>query len=228
MLFDGLPSSLTARLEDIMDMRLTPSSMRTVNSAVAIWRVVAARFGWPVVIKTDEAQRAARLVAFVMHMMDDTSLSYKSISAYVWGLRQFMLLQHQADPVFGVASWREFMASVQVLTHVTGEPRRALPIEVMEKILKDTDEALFQHVCFSFFLCLLLFTFARTESPCPKTFLGFDPDEHWQVADIRWRQVDGVWCLAVRFKKIKQDPRITRRLASHPPMFPLGCAGIVG
>ena len=83
MLFDGLPSSLTARLEDIMDMRLTPSSMRTVYSAVAIWRVVAEQFGWPVVIKTDESQRAARRVAFVMHMMDDTSLSYKSISAYV-------------------------------------------------------------------------------------------------------------------------------------------------
>ena len=62
------------------------------------------------------------------------------------------------------------MASVQVLTHVTGGPRRALPIEVTEKILRDTDETSFQHVCFSFFLCLLLFTFARTESPCPKTF----------------------------------------------------------
>ena len=46
MLFDGLPSSLTARLEDIMDMRLTPSLMRTVNSAVAIWRVVVEQFGW--------------------------------------------------------------------------------------------------------------------------------------------------------------------------------------
>ena len=78
----------------------------------------------------------------------------------------------------------------------------------------DTDETSFEDVCFSFFIVLLLFTFSRSECPCPKTFDGFDPEEHWQVCDIRWRCVDGVWCLAVRFKKIKQDPRITRPAAA--------------
>ena len=214
MIFDGLPSQWTARLEDIMDMRLTPSSMRTVKSAMKHWRPVAIHYSWPVILKTDDTQRAAKLATFVLTMMEDTTLVYRSISAYVWGLRQYMILHHQADPIYGVANWKEFMASVQVLTHVTGEPRRALPMEVIQSILEDADEASFEDVCFNFFIVLLLFTFSRSECPCPKTFDGFDPEEHWQVCDIRWRCVDGAWCLAVRFKKIKQDPRITRPAAA--------------
>ena len=210
MIFDGLPLEWVSRLEDILDMRLAPSSMRTVNSAVSHWRPVAEKYSWPVVLKTDDPQRAAKMATFVLSMMDDTSLVYKSISAYVWGLRQFMILHHQADPINGVANWKEFMSSVQVMTHVPGEPRRALPMEVIQRILEDTDEASFEDVCFSFFIVLLLFTFSRSECPCPKTFEGFDPEEHWQVCDIRWRCVDGAWCLAVRFKKVKQDPRLTR------------------
>ena len=216
MIFDGLPSEWTSRLEDILDMRLTSSSMRTVNSAMKHWRVVAEQYAWPVVIKTDDTCRAAKMATYVLSMMDDTSLVYKSISAYVWGLRQFMILHHQADPIFGIANWREFMAAVQILTHVPGEPRRALPMDVIQKILEDTDAMSFEDVCFSFFLVLLLFTFSRSECPCPKTFDGFDPEEHWQVCDIRWRCVDGTWCLAVRFKKVKQDPRVTRPAASAP------------
>ena len=214
MIFDGLPSQWTARLEDIMDMRLTPSSMRTVKSAMKHWRPVAVQHSWPVILMTDDAQRAAKLATFVLTMMEDTSLVYKSISAYVRGLRQYMILHHQADPIYGIANWKEFMASVQVLTHVTGEPRRALPMEVIQSIVEDADEESFEDVCFNFFIVLLLFTFSRSECPCPKTFDGFDPEEHWQVCDIRWRCVDGVWCLAVRFKKIKQDPRITRPSAA--------------
>ena len=214
LIFDGLPAEWTSRLEDIMDMRLTPSSMRTVESGMKFWRRVASKYRWPVVIKTDDTHRAAKIATLVLTMMDDTSLVYSSISAYVWGVRQFMLLHHQADPILGVANWREFMASVQVLTHVTSEPRRELPLEVVRLILEDTDELSFEDVCFSFFLVVLLFTFSRSECPCPKTFDGFDPEEHWQVCDIRWRCVDGVWCLAVRFKKIKQDPRITRSAAT--------------
>ena len=144
MIFDGLPSQWTARLEDIMDMRLTPSSMRTVKSAMKHWRPVAVQHSWPVILMTDDAQRAAKLATFVLTMMEDTSLVYKSISAYVWGLRQYMILHHQADPVYGVANWKEFMASVQILTHVTGEPRRALPMEVIQRILEDADETSFE------------------------------------------------------------------------------------
>ena len=214
MIFDGLPPEWVSRMEDIMDMRLTPSSMRTVECAMGHWRDVMQKYGWPVIISTDEKQRAARLATFVLHLMDDTSLAYKSISAYLWGVRQYMILHHQADPVFGIPNWREFMSSIQVLTHVLGEPRKALPMEVIQRVLEDTDETSFQDVCFAFFLVVLFFTFSRTECPCPKTFTTFDPAEHWQVCDLRWRNVDGVWCLAVRLKKIKQDPRVLRPAAS--------------
>ena len=63
-------------------------------------------------------------------------------------------------------------------------------------------------------IVVLLVTFSRSETPCPKTFGGFDPAHHWQSKDIRWRCVDALYCLAVRFKTEKQDPRNTRRSAS--------------
>ena len=69
-------------------------------------------------------------------------------------------------------------------------------------------------VNFAFFIVVLLFTFSRSETPCPKTFAGFDPAQHLQCKDIKWRCVDAVYCLVVRFKAVKQDPRITRRSAS--------------
>jgi hypothetical protein len=45
----------------------------------------------------------------------------------------------------------------------------------MEKFLEDTDETLFQHVCFSFFLVLLFFTCSRFPNKVPvpvKLFWG--------------------------------------------------------
>ena len=44
------------------------------------------------------------------------------------------------------------------------------------------------------FIVSLLFTFSRSECPCPKNFTGeesFDADFHWQVADIGVRTVNG-------------------------------------
>ena len=102
------------------------------------------------------------------------------------------------------------MQAVQVLTWVPHEPRRALPLEVIQRILEDTDESSWQDVCFNLFLLILLFTFSRSECPCPKTFNGFDPEHHWQVRDLQWVCIEGLWCLAVRFKAIKQDPRVVR------------------
>ena len=210
MLFDGLPTELVPRLQDVLDVRLSASSMRSVNSALRHWRVVAERYDWPALIETDDRVRGAKLVSFVLALMDDGDLVYSSISNYVWGLRQWHFLQHQADPVMGVANWGTFMQAVQVLTWVPHEPRRALPLEVIQRILEDTDESSWQDVCFNLFLLILLFTFSRSECPCPKTFNGFDLEHHWQVRDLQWVCIEGLWCLAVRFKAIKQDPRVVR------------------
>ena len=214
LLFDGLPNELTERLHEVMDMRLSPSSMRTVEAGMRVWKGVAQKYGWPTVIPTDDRRRAAKLATLVLEMLDGTSLAYSSIALYVWGVRQHMVLHRQADPIYGVPSWREFMSSVQVLAHTQVEPRRELPMEVIQKILEDTDDTSFVDVNFAFFLVILVFTFSRSETPCPKTFSGFDRAQYWQVRDIRWRCVDAVYCLAVRFKAIKQDPRITRRSAN--------------
>ena len=63
------------------------------------------------------------------------------------------------------------------------------------------------------------FTFSRSECPCPRNFTGehrsFDPAKHWQVRDLSLRRSGDAWVLWVRFKAIKQDPRIERPEARH-------------
>ena len=129
-------------------------------------------------IPTDDRRRSAKLATLVLEMLDGTSLAYSSIALYVWGVWQHMVLHRQADPIHGVPSWREFMSSVQVLAHTQVEPRRELPMEVIQKILEDTDDTSFVDVNFAYFLVILVFTFSRSETPCPKTFNGFDRAQH--------------------------------------------------
>ena len=62
---------------------------------------------------------------------------------------------------------------------------------------------------------ILLFTFARSETPCPKNFTGeegFNPDQHLQVKDVEVRPASGGLPahLAVRLKTTKTDQRLER------------------
>ena len=212
-LFNGLPACWVERLNDILDNRLSASSMRSVTTAANYWYPLAELYGWPRVIVTDDQSRGAKLVTFVLHLLQDTALVADSISNYVWGLRWYMKLQHQADPIFGVLNWHDFMVGVRVLAHVPHEPRRAVPMELIYAIAAAIDETSYEEVSFFFFLLVLLFTYSRSECPCPKSWTGresWDDDKHWMVRDIVIKLVDGVWVLAVRFKAIKQDPRIER------------------
>ena len=60
LLFDGLPDALTERLHEVMDMRLSPSSMRTVEAGMRVWKGVAVKYGWPTVIPTPMTNGARR------------------------------------------------------------------------------------------------------------------------------------------------------------------------
>ena len=42
-------------------------------------------FEWDYIIPSDDPERGGKLAAFVLHLMDDTSLVYTSIQNYVWG-----------------------------------------------------------------------------------------------------------------------------------------------
>ena len=215
-LWTGLPDIWMTRLDEIMDNRLSVSSMNTVNTAWAKWLLVADHYGWESVIGTDDETRAGKMVTFVLHMLEDTDLVADSISTYVWGLRWAMKLRHQADPVMGVMMWHDFMVGIRVIAHVPGEPRRALPTELIKQIGETIDLNEFWEVQFFFFILVLLFTFSRSECPCPHAFTGprsWDDNKHWMVRDVMIRMVQGVWVLCVRFKAIKQDPRIERPTA---------------
>ena len=212
-LFEGLPLDLVGPLEQVLDNRLSSSSWRKVKSGMKIWREVADFRGFAHVLATGDRHRGAKLVAFVMHMSMDTELVWGSIQTYVWGVRVWMQSQHQADPVMGVSGWDSFMDGVKVLTWVPAEPRRRCPRSVVEKILDATDLHSFREVQLAFIVLCLLYTFSRTECPCPKTFDGrecYDKDVHWNVGDFDVVHTAGRRVLKIRFRVIKQDPRVER------------------
>ena len=86
-------------------------------------------------ILTDCLERGAKLVAFVLHMVDDTALTYRSISNYIWAFCSWNRMQRQADPRLGVERWSEFIRSVHVLaSNEVSEPRRELPLSLLIEI----------------------------------------------------------------------------------------------
>ena len=204
----GMPPGLVERVDNLMDNRLRPSSWRTVKTAKTHWLEVIDLYSWDPVISTDDPVRGAKMVAFVMYLADHTEITYSSITDYVWGLKKWQLLQHQADPVQGVMFWGDFMASVKVLTFVPHEPRKELPRELIERMLRGIDWDVFEEAQFGFLLLALYFTFARAETPCPRNFTGeesWDPAKHWQVKDILPRAYGTFWAMGIRFKGFKQD-----------------------
>ena len=221
-IFDGCPVDLVDRLDEVMDNRLRPGSMRKVVAGFSRWCAFADSRGWDRVMASGLSSRGGRLSSWVLSMLDDTDLVYHSISTYVWGMRTMHTLQHQSDPAMGVEFFREFMRSVAVLSAVPGEPRKRVELEVVRAILLDILENSWDdrvQVQLGLVILTLLLSFSRTECPCPKNFTGedsWDPAKHWQVCDFCLRRsASGHWVLWIRFKAIKQDPRLERPQARH-------------
>ena len=212
--FSGLPSSAAgAQVDYILDNRLATSSHASVRSSLAHWDTVRARHGWARIIATDDLSRGGKLATFVLYMVHETELVYASISNYVWALRTWMRFQRQLDPVYGIIEWSDFMGGVEVLTFVPAEPRKEVPGEWIRGAVAGADRAVFWEVQAVLLMLILLFTFARSESPLAKSHTGagkFNPFVNLQVCDVKVVTVAGATCVAVRLKAIKQDPRMQR------------------
>ena len=217
-IFTGLPSeSVKESIDSIMSDRLSESSHSSISAALGHWSVVALRHVWPRLIAADDPMRGGKLATFVSYLVHETTLKATSISNYVWGLRQWLKLQHLPDPIFGVVEWDDFMQAVDVVAWVASEPRKAVPFHVIRASLQAVDLSSFSEVQAALLVVILFFTFARSESPCPKSFTGrgsFDPTKHLQVRDVEVRTHEGKTYVAVRLKAIKQDPRIERPQAA--------------
>ena len=212
-LLEGAPQASADWAREILDNRLSASSWRTVNAGLKLWRAVAEQNGWPAIISTDDPLRGGKLITWVHSMVADSSLTYKSIDGYIWGVRKWQELQEQADPTPGILGWHTFMQSVKVLTWQPGEPHKATPLDVIERIIDDTDQTDFGQVQLVVVMLTQLYTFSRSECPCPKSFTGadsFDTSKHWRVCDFDVMIICSLACVLVRFQAIKQDPRVER------------------
>ena len=112
------------------------------------------------------------MVTWVLDMVYDSALTFKSIESYVWGARVWQTLQHQADPVYGLMQWDSFMDSVKVITWSPTEPRRQTPLQVVEAILDAADWDDFEDVQFVNLMLDLVYTFSRAECPLAKSHSG--------------------------------------------------------
>ena len=212
-LTSGLPAEFLDSFELVMANRYTSSSWGTINAAINRWRRFADSQSLPVIIPTDHLSRGGWIVAWVLSMVRDTDLVFKSIHDYVWGMRVWQTLQHQADPIMGIMGWETFMAGVKVLAHVPSEPRKEMPLWVLERIIDETDWDDFAAVSLTFLLILLTATFSRSECPLPKSKTGrdsFDKTAHWRTCDMDIREYGRKQCLWIRFQRIKQDQRMER------------------
>jgi hypothetical protein len=148
-------------------------------------------------------------------MVRDTDLVANSISNYTWALRSWLQLQRQLDPVFGIVEWQRFMDGVAVLTHVASEPRKAIPIKLLRAAIGAVNHHIFWEVQCVHLILVLLFTFARSETPLPKAYTGedsFDPLKNLEVDDLRVvAATPRLYAhLEVRMKAQKADPRMER------------------
>ena len=208
-IFVGLPSQgLATRADEIMDSRLAESSQASISAALGHWRVLCGRHRWPEVIASDDPSRGGKMASFMIYMVDETELAGTSILNYTWALRAYMKHSRQLDPVMGVIEWDDWSQAVSVVAWVPSEPRRMVPLSLIEEALKRVDVSSFKEVQAACMMLMLLYTFARSETPCPKTLDGFDEDQHLMVTDVRFAAQP--FRLLVRLKRIKQDQRIER------------------
>ena len=208
--FVGLPNEGVAdQVDEVMDTRLGASSHRSIQAALTHWDAVRARFGWPRLILSDDSERGGKLATFVLYMAEDTELVGASISNYVWAFRSWLKFQRQLDPIYGVVDWEDFMQGVAVRTWVPAEPRKKVELWWIRGALRRVDRTSFVAVQATVVMLMLLFTFARSESPLALAFTGenaFNADKQMQVKDVRVVSE----AVHVRLKGIKQDPRMQR------------------
>ena len=146
-------------------------------------------------------------------MIEETELAWTTISKYLWGVRTWSRLHRQLDPAYGVVEWSDMTTAASIVTWVGSEPRRAVPIAMIRSALALVDRSNFAEVQLALLMLILLFTFARSETPCPKSRAGaesFDELKHLMVEDVHPTSIDGRRALGVRLKAIKQDPRLQR------------------
>ena len=208
--FVGLPNEGVAdQVDEVMDTRLGASAHRSIQAALTHWDVVRARYGWPRLILSDDSERGGKLATFVLYMAEDTNLVGASISNYMWAFRSWLKFQRQLDPIYGVVDWEDFMQGVAVRTWVQAEPRKKVELWWIRGALRRVDRTSFVAVQAAVVMLMLLFTFARSESPLALAFTGenaFNADKQMQVKDLK--VVSGA--VLVRLKGIKQDPRMQR------------------
>ena len=129
----GIPTQAHAdEVKAIMAQRFSSSSAASIAAARQHWDRVRDKWGWPDEIETGDPHRGAKLVCFVLALMEyerEPNVFYPSstISNYVWALCAFMQQLMHADPRTNVVGWRFFMASVVVMCFVPYEPRRRVP-----------------------------------------------------------------------------------------------------
>ena len=213
-IFNSLPTREVAdQVDEILDARLKSSSLGNVRASLAQWDLVWPRHGWPRIIASGDEARGSKLATFVSYLVNETDLHANTIANYVWALRAWFKYQRQYDPILGVVEWDDLMQGMHVVAWMASEPRRRVPISLIRDALNLVNKSVFWEVQAAFLMVMLLLSFARSETPCPKSFTGegaLDYEKHLLVEDIKVHSHAGRPYVAMRLKSNKQDNLIER------------------
>ena len=215
--FTGLPRLSLQAADDLLGHRLAPSSLESVSAALKHWDKVRVRHGWGRIIRSLDPIRGAKMLSYLLYCVHETELAATSIQNYVWALCQYMKLKRQLNPVMGVAEWVDYMKAMAVVCWVPCEPRATMPLHVVEQVLDSLNPADFMDIQLACLILMLLFTFARSETPLPGAWTGPsapDPLRHLRICDVVTTALGGQWATKFRLKIIKQDPKLQRNQAS--------------
>ena len=208
-IFDAVPGDpLLQRLDRVMDNRLGRSSLRSVRASLGHWDLVRVRHSWARIIPTDDPERGSKLAVLCLYFVDETELVYDSIANYLWALRSWMKFQRQIDPAYGVVEYSDLLSAVEVLTFMPSESRKEVPGAWIAGAVAHADPTSFRDCRAILLMLLLLFSFARSESPVAKNLTGpdsFDAEKQLCVRDVRVQVVAGKRTGQFRLKGIKQD-----------------------
>ena len=190
-----------------MGSRYSESSKASISAALTHWDAVREQWSWDRVILTGDERRGAKLATFVLYLMACVPhYPSSTITNYVWALSAYMESELQADPRVNVIGWSFFIASVNVICFVPGEPRKRVPFASIRSALQGVDVTDFAMVQMAIVVLLLLFTFQRSEFPFPKTYDGFDSTKHCRVCDMQPWKGGTRWAIG----STKADPRAER------------------
>ena len=197
--------------QQLLDNRLRPSSQATIKTALTKWwRPFCDRWERAsYYVDSGDPHRGGIMASFILHMVDDGTIKYSTITGYLWAVVDAHISHGYASPLSNVRDWSQFMHAVEVEIHVPTKGRTMFPWLLFVRMLAKVNTSIPWEVGIAFLCLILFFVISRPELiPTAQSGVnGFDGGKHLRWCDLRVAK----GYLEVALRAIKQDPLCKRK-----------------